>query len=228
MTMPVRFFKNILFVLVSFFVFTCASVITCAEDAGILPVGLFSENTIDQWQPKKFVSETQYSLVLVDEDMVLKAVSLDSASGLIKKIRVDLEQYPFLNWKWRIETLLQGVFNEKEKSGDDYAARIYVVVSGGIAVWNTKALNYVWARNASKGATWPNAFAENNAVMMALRSSESPASVWHTEKRNVREDFKKLFGKDVRFIDAVVLMTDTDNTQQEAVAYYGDIFFSGQ
>ncbi|MBU1343430.1 MAG: DUF3047 domain-containing protein [Proteobacteria bacterium] len=199
-----------------------------AGEPDIISVGEFSQNRLDQWLPKQFVNETQYSLAMVDKDRVLKAVSRNSASGLIKKIRVDLETHPFLNWRWRIGNRLTGIFDEKQKSGDDYAARIYVVVSGGIAIWNTRALNYVWAQNSPKGDTWPNAFAKSNAVMMALRSSEAPISVWQTEKRNIREDFKKLFGKQIRYIDAVVLMSDTDNTKKQVTAYYGDIYFSMQ
>ncbi|MCP4118502.1 MAG: DUF3047 domain-containing protein [Desulfobacteraceae bacterium] len=196
------------------------------DEQEILWAGEFSQQKLDNWLPKKFISETRYALATIDGEMALKAVSRKSASGLIKKIRVDLEKYPFLNWRWRIENRLTGTFDEKQKPGDDYAARIYVVVSGGIAIWKTKALNYVWARNSPKGDTWPNAFAGNNAMMKALRSSEAPVSVWLREKRNIREDFKTLFGKEIRFIDAVVLMTDTDNTQKEVTAHYGDIYFT--
>ena len=199
-----------------------------ADEHKIIPIGEFSQQKTVEWLPEKFVNETLYSISMVDGEMALKAVSQSSASGLIRKIRIDIEKFPFLNWRWRIENKLPGSFDETQKSGDDYAARIYVVVSGGIAIWNTRALNYVWAKNSPKGATWPNAFAKNNAVMAALRSSEAAISKWHTEKRNVREDFFNLFGKNVRFIDAVVLMTDTDNTQKEVTAYYGDIYFSTQ
>ncbi len=197
-----------------------------AGEQEILAVGEFSQRKLDHWLPKKFVSETRYSLATIDGETALKAESRKSASGLIKKIRVDLEKYPFLNWRWRIENRLTGTFDEKQKPGDDYAARIYVVVSGGIAIWNTRALNYVWAKNSPKGDIWPNAFAGNNAMMTALRSSDAPVAVWHSEKRNIRGDFKKLFGKEVRFIDAVVLMSDTDNTQKKVTAHYGDIYFS--
>ncbi len=203
-----------------------SAMVALAGEQEILSVGAFSQQKLDNWLPKKFVNETRYSLTSIDGEMVLKAVSRNSASGLIKKIRVDLEKYPFLNWRWRIENRLTGTFDEKQKPGDDYAARIYVVVSGGIAIWNTRALNYVWAKNSPKGDTWPNAFAGNNAMMTALRSSDAPVSVWQGEKRNIREDFKTLFGKEIRFIDAVVLMSDTDNTRKEVTAHYGDIYFS--
>lgn len=199
-----------------------------ADESKILTVGGFSKESLDGWVPKKFVGTTQYSFSMVDGSAVLKAESQNSASGLIRKIRVDLKAYPFLNWRWRVEKPLTGSYDERQKIGDDYAARIYVVVSGGMAIWNTRALNYVWSANSSKGDVWPNAFAGKNAVMTALRSSEAPLSVWQVEKRNIHEDFKNLFQRDVRYIDAVVLMSDTDNTGKEAIAYYGDIYFSAQ
>ena len=199
-----------------------------ADEVSTIPAGEFSKGKLNEWLPKKFVNETSYSLIKVGKNTVLRAVSQNSASGLIKKIRVDIKEYPFLNWSWRIENQLTGTFDEKKKHGDDYAARIYIVVSGGIAFWNTIALNYVWSKNSIKGATWPSAFATENSVMVALRSSEAPVSKWQWEKRNIRKDFKELFGREIRFTDAVVLMSDTDNTHKEVTAYYGDIYFSKQ
>lgn len=199
-----------------------------ADEVSTIPAGEFSKGKLNEWLPKKFVNETSYSLIKVGKNTVLRAVSQNSASGLIKKIRVNIKEYPFLNWSWRIENQLTGTFDEKQKHGDDYAARIYIVVSGGIAFWNTIALNYVWSKNSIKGETWPSAFATENSVMLALRSSEAPVSKWHWEKRNIRKDFKKLFGREIRFTDAVVLMSDTDNTHKEVTAYYGDIYFSKQ
>jgi hypothetical protein len=199
-----------------------------ADEPGIILAGEFSKKKLDGWLPEKFVNETAYSLVLVDKKIVLKAVSHNSASGLIKKIRVNIKKYPFLNWSWKIGNRLTHTFDEKEKHGDDYAARIYVVISGGITFWDTIALNYVWSKNSVKGDIWPSAFAKKKSIMVALRSVEAPVSVWHVEKRNIRKDFKKIFGKEIQFIDAVVLMSDTDNTRQKVTAYYGDIYFSKQ
>ncbi len=197
-----------------------------SDQPEIIPVGEFSQHRLEEWLPKSFVDETHYTLAIIDGDKALKAVSQSSASGLIKKIRIDIHEFPFINWRWRVEERLSGVFNETHKDGDDYAARVYVVVSGGIAIWKTKAINYVWAKNSSKGEIWPNAFAKDNSVMMALRSSEDSLSTWYTEKRNIREDLNQLFGKEIQFIDAVVLMSDTDNTKNRVTAYYGDIYFS--
>ncbi|MDH3348933.1 MAG: DUF3047 domain-containing protein, partial [Desulfobulbaceae bacterium] len=94
--------------------------------------------------------------------------------------------------------------------------------------WKTKALNYVWSAGSMSNKVWPNAFAGKNAMMLSLRSSLDSTKVWYTEKRNVFEDLKKLFGNEFHSIDGVAIMTDTDNSQGKATAYYGDIYFSAQ
>lgn len=190
-----------------------------------LMMGEFSRNRLDGWEHKRFKGETRYQLQTLDGVMVLKADSQGAASGLFKEQCIDLEQTPFLNWSWRITNRLEGL-NEQSKSGDDYAARIYVVVKGGLAFWQTKAINYVWASNTAKDNVWPNAFAGDHAMMLALRGPETSLNVWYSEKRNIRGDLQKLFGEDVRYIDAVALMTDTDNSSQQVSAFYGNIWFS--
>lgn len=190
-----------------------------------LPLGEFSSNQLDGWEKKSTEGETQYQLETMGNLTVLKANSQASASGMFKEQRIDLEKTPFINWSWRIANRLDGLI-EQSKAGDDYAARMYVVVKGGLAFWQTKAINYVWASNTAKETIWPNAYAGEQLMMLALRGPEAALNVWHTEKRNVRADLQKLFGEDIHFIDAVALMTDTDNSHGQASAFYGDIWFS--
>ncbi len=118
--------------------------------------------------------------------------------------------------------------NERTKDGDDYSARVYVVVSGGVFFWRTRAINYVWSSNQPVGTSWPNAFTDN-ALMLAVRSGKSnDVGRWVQERRNVREDLRQLLGKEITQIDAVAVMTDSDNTQQSTSATYGDIYFSSE
>lgn len=186
---------------------------------------LFSQGSLDGWEEKEFSGQTTYRLTELDGRMVLLAESRQAASGLFHKVRVDLDKTPYLNWSWRVEQGLPPL-DETRKEGDDYAARIYVVVDGGLFFWKTIALNYVWSSSQKVGSVWPNAFAGKNAMLIALRSPEDGLGVWHTEKRDLREDFKNIFGKEIRWIDAVALMSDTDNSEGEARAYYGDIYFT--
>lgn len=190
-----------------------------------LAIGEFSQNRLDGWEHKSFKGETDYRLQTIEGVTALSANSRAAGSGLFKERRIDLAQTPYLNWSWRIGNRLTGL-NEQSKAGDDYAARVYVVVKGGLAFWQTKAINYVWAGNSKKDSIWPNAFAGDHAMMLALRGPEAPLNSWQHEKRNVLADFKQLFGEGIRYIDAVAIMTDTDNSNGQVSAAYGDLWFS--
>lgn len=191
-----------------------------------LAVSAFEAEGLGLWKEKVFKGKTRYDLVNMKNGTVLRARSRGTASGLYRKMRVDLTKTPYLNWRWRVEGLLQGN-DERTKAGDDYPARVYVVVSGGLFFWRTRAINYVWSSHQPAGSAWPNAYTAN-AHMIAVRSGPVAPGVWQREKRNVREDFKRAFGIDLREAHAVAIMTDTDNTGQSATAYYGDLYFSSE
>lgn len=174
------------------------------------------------WDEKVFSGRTVYT-ALPGQGLLL-AESDAAASGLFREQRIDLLATPWLNWSWKVENVLQGV-DERHKSGDDYPARIYVVVKGGLAFWKTRALSYVWASREPAGSTWPNAFTAN-AVMIAVQSGPGLAGELVRERRNVREDWRRAFGQDIEALDAVAIMTDTDNSGQKARAWYGQPWFS--
>ena len=209
-------------------IFFCFSVIFFSTRAIAEPlmIGEFSENNLHGWEEKIFEGQTAYSIVNLAGKDVLVAKSHAAASGLFKKITVDLKKTPYINWSWRAENVLPGI-NEKTKKGDDYPARIYMVSSGGVFFWKTKAVNYVWSSNQVSGDAWPNAYT-SRAHMVVVESGNSNIAVWRHYKRNVREDFKRFFGKDVSEIDVVAVMTDTDNSGLSAKTYYGDIYFTSE
>ena len=188
-------------------------------------VGKFSSNELTGWNEEVFDKETSYYLTEINNEVVLKSLSNNSASGLFKKVTVDIKKYPYLNWRWRVEDRFSSM-DETQKAGDDYVARIYVVVSGGFFFWRAKALNYVWSSRMEKEAIWPNAFSPDNTRMIAVRTAEDQIGIWYAEKRNVYEELKAWVGDDVRTIDAIAIMTDTDNSGGQATAFYGDIYFS--
>jgi hypothetical protein len=179
---------------------------------------------LSQWEQEIFADETQYETITVDNKVALKAISKSSASGLVRQIDIDLTKTPYINWSWKVDNILSDI-DETQKSGDDYAARIYVVISGGFLFWRTRAISYAWASTKTRGSHWPNAFTDK-ALMIATQPSEQKVGQWITEKRNVLEDIRNLLGIDATEINAVAIMTDTDNSKQSATAYYGDIFFS--
>lgn len=194
----------------------------CVALAGVLPE-IYAPGH-PGWKEKEFAGRTVYTPQ--QREKLLLAESNGTASGLFFEQSIDLRETPWLNWSWKVDNVLQGI-NEREKGGDDYPARIYVVAKGGLAFWNTRALTYVWASSEPIGSMWPNAFT-SNAHMIAVRSGASEVGGMKVEKRNIREDWMLAFGEDIEEIDAVAIMTDTDNSGQWARAWYGQPWFSAR
>ncbi len=192
-----------------------------------VPVAQFASGKMAGWEEKEFSAYTIYQLKPGANGVTaLNAASQASASGLFKTIHIDLNKTPYINWAWKIEQPLKGL-NERSKQGDDYAARIYVVKKHALLFWKTRALNYVWSSNQMRFSQWDNAYT-SQAKMLAVQGKHSPVGQWLREKRNVKQDFKKIFGEDINEIDVVAIMTDTDNSGRSASAWYGDIYFSAE
>ena len=210
------------------FVWLLAPIWGVAASAQVVMVGQFSEGALEGWKNKKFKGETQYSFVKdsVLQKQVLKAVSQGAASGLFFKKRINIEQTPWLHWSWKAEQLMTGI-NENDKAGDDYVARIYVVIDGGVFFWRTVALNYVWSSSHQKGEQWDNPYT-SNTQMFAVESGNENVGQWQYYKRNVREDLRDCLAKDVKYIDAIAIMTDTDNSGLRAINLFGDIYFTSE
>ncbi len=202
------------------------SVTFLTADESLIEIGSFSKADTSGWNEKVLKGKTSYTLVSEGSKKVQKAESNGTASAFLKEVRIDLDKTPYLNWQWKIKNTLN-VKNEKSKSDDDYPARIYVILKTGNWPWSINAVNYVWSSVNATGSNWPNAYT-SKAWMIAVASGNQKAGAWKVEKRNVQEDFKQYFNKNIRFIDAVAIMTDTDDSKSQAVAYYGDIYFSAQ
>lgn len=216
--------KYILALLIALFTLLTVDAIADLSSEGTIQIAQFSEMNLDDWENKSFEGKTQYSIKSEEQNFYLHAESMQSASALYKKIKVNIHETPFLNWSWRVDKALPEL-NEKDKSGDDYAARIYVVFKTGYTPLSSKALNYVWSSNDLSDSHWPNAFTEK-AIMIPLRSNRDETNIWQHEKVNIKEDLMQYFKKLPKHIDGIAIMTDTDNSKSVASASYGDIYFS--
>ncbi len=203
-------------------IFCCFSCTAVAAE-NLIGAAHFSTGDLTDWQEKSFKAETRYQL----GKNSLCAESENSASARYRKIKIDLKQTPWLNWRWQVNSGIDPKRQEQSKSGDDYPARIYVVFSGGVKFWNTRAINYVWSSNQPIETNWKNAFT-SNVRMIAVQSGSEKLGIWLEQRRNVAEDYRRLFGEEPGAVDAVAIMTDTDNSESVASACYGDIWFSAE
>lgn len=226
-----------------------ASLPTGAQTDAAVEVAKFSRAAVGQsvpegWKPlvfKKISAQTKYETVNDGDVTVVKASSEASASGLIKEVKIDPREYPIVRWRWKIENLLKNS-DVNRKEGDDYPARLYITFKydpdkvslskklkykAGRAVFGDipiGALNYIWETKTPVGAVVENAFTDF-AQMIVVESGPQKVGMWIDEERNLYDDYKKAFGEEPPMINGVAIMSDTDNTKERAVAYYGDITF---
>lgn len=204
----------------------------------------FGEHGLEHWEARSFSGETHYALVSAkggSEDgaparasvpgpgqpsdaggTVLEAVAEGASSGLFRELDVDLGSTPVLRWSWSIEAPV-AVDDVRTRAGDDFAARVYVVFSGGMAFWRTTSLVYVWADENAPEGFWKNPFTDN-ARMLAVNRGAADGG-WASVRRDIVDDYRAAFEAEPPPVVAVAIMTDTDQTGVRAVARYGAIRF---
>ena len=212
-----RHMKQLVISIVVFFL------LVSIAQADTLDISHFASDGLNGWERKSFKGETEYSIVKEGENSVVRARSTAAASGIIKKVQLEPLQYRYLRWKWKISEPLKNVA-EKTKAGDDYSARVYVVFPG-FFFWQSKAINYVWSSRLPREESYPSPYTRN-VMMVVTESGAEKGGRWITEQRDILADYRRLFGEEPRKLGAIAIMTDTDNTGAEALAWYGDITLS--
>lgn len=219
-----------------------------AADARI-EIGSFSDSEPGArpsgWERLTFDSvprHTRYRLVEIDGRVVLEARAERSASGLVRRLEVELAELPVLRWSWKVRNLIEGG-DPRRKEGDDYAARVYVTFAydSDRATWLERArfeaarlvfgeyppsaaITYVWDDRLPEGTIFPNPY-ESRARMVVVRGGREAVGRWVDEERNVLADYRELFEADPPPVTGVALMSDTDDTGRSTVAWFGDLWF---
>ena len=169
-------------------------------------------------------NKTEYSVGSNENGNYLKAVADNAASGLGKKVIIDLNKTPIINITWKVEKDLAGI-KENTKKGHDFAARVFAIKKTGATPLSNRAINYVFSSNNKVGENSPSPYTKKS-IDNVLSTTQENLNEWVTVKANVKEDFKKFHNLDVDQLDGLAIMSDTDNSKMKAITYYQNIFFS--
>jgi hypothetical protein len=194
---------------------------------------LFREdfNSLVNWTPlyfPKIKKHSTYMIVNEEGRSLLKTESHASASAIIHKKTFNIYDYPRMRWRWKVDNVYTRA-TPKEKAGDDYPIRIYVMfqydpkkadvtekLRYGVA--KTIYLNYVWTGHeiAERMITSPYT---DKAKIIILEQDRNRIGTWMEETVNILEDYRKAFGKDPPAMAGIAIMNDSDNTGEMAVSY---------
>jgi hypothetical protein len=200
------------------------------------------------WDPVKITDQkkpTIYKLIENDGHVVLSAKADGAATGLAQRIPIDINKWPIVSWRWKVNRLIESADNSvasKEDSpvrlvfefdgdksklsfGERAAFALAESISGRESPYAT--LMYIWSNKEPVGKVVPNP--RTNRVQMVVASS-GPAGVgtWQSLTRNLRDDYKRAFNEDPGRLTAYGVLTDTDNTGESVEAWYGDIVFKSK
>ncbi len=151
--------------------------------------------------------------------------SKNSSFGIRKEFELDIKEYNHLNWKWKVSTLPEKG-NFKKRETDDQAAQLFVLFPRFPATINTEFVCYYWETEAkNKGVTGTSA-AWSKAKIIVLQAGTEKLNQWVHEKRNVYEDYKRLFGKEPPSAGGVGFYINSQHTRSEAESHLSEIYFS--
>ncbi|GAA5520459.1 DUF3047 domain-containing protein [Aliifodinibius salicampi] len=137
---------------------------------------------------------------------------------------INIFETPILSWKVRAYKLPENA-REDDDSYNDSVASIYVAFDmGRVALVKKvpKTIRYTWSSTLEKGTELSKFF--GNQKVVVVESGDERTGKWITFKRNIVEDYRRLFGDDPpKNPIAILILSDGDSTHSWAEADYDDI-----
>lgn len=165
--------------------------------------------------------QTDYTTDSTGGDRALLATSENAAAAFVRALEAPAPARATIRWRWRVTSSLSDNARERERRGDDYAARVFVTFGGEPFDRKTRALSYVWAGREPIGARYRNPVVENVATIV-LQSGDGAAGRWVREQRDLVRDFREAFGEDPPEITGIAVLVDTDDTDTTAISWFDD------
>ena len=185
---------------------------------------------------------TEYTLVADEGVVVLRASARGSASILAWRTDFDPRAFPMLSWRWKARPIAGA--DTRVRKSEDSPARVMVSFSGNPASLKVSdraaaavaeaisghplpyaELMYIWGAKVPPESTTISTLT-SRIRMIAVSSDEEGAGRWQNYRRNLAEDYRRVFGEEPGRVTAIELMTDTDNTGAVTETLYGDLSLS--
>ncbi len=185
------------------------------------------------WQLEVIKGKQVIDLVKSGGAQCLYLYSNKASFGLKKAVRVDIREYPYLNWQWAAEKLPQGGDGRK-RCTDDQVLQIYVAfpASGWPEKLNTPIIGYLWDNEAPKNE-WMKSpqIGAGNLRCYIIKDKTDRLHQWHVEKRNIYEDYKRLFadingGEPKGSTQGIGIFINSQHTGTQAEGFVREIYFS--
>lgn len=180
--------------------------------------------------------------IVRDGDRNVFSIEADHAAGAIAH-PLNIPATTILSWRWKVDHSVSSA-NLSRKSGDDFAARVYVFfdVPRSRLSWlqrmklgmasrtlghpmPTAALCYVWDNRYPVGTIAPSPYS-GQVRTIVLQSGNAHAGTWQSQRRDLAADFHAAFGRAAPRVTGIALASDTDNTGGHVMAWFDDLMLT--
>ena len=155
----------------------------------------------------------------------LRVASHDEHSTIAKEIRVDLAATPILEWSWKALEV---------PAGPTFATAARPISR---ATWwscgrafrrrSAHGVAYAWGTSEPEGSV-ERSRKTGTVTFFILRSRPEDLGRWFTERRNLVEDYQRVYGERPDASPKVIAISiDTNDTHSRAAALIGAISFTG-
>jgi DUF3047 family protein len=179
------------------------------------------------WTGEAFGRSAAYDFT-IEQDAGKRILHLESHnehSTIAKEItgKVNLKETPILEWTWKA-TILPTGGDLRRKETTDMAAQLYVVWPRFPALLRSRIIGYVWDATTPV-ATIAKSQKSGTVTFVVMRSGSEDLGKWLTERRNVAEDYAKIFGESPDDPRAITISIDSNDTRSMAESFVGPIVF---
>jgi hypothetical protein len=174
----------------------------------------------DGWRIKVNSGTPDVSVIGDGEGYVLRMKSRSASFGVERGVDIDVNQFPYLEWRWKVGELPRGGDFRRSRT-DDQAAQVLIVFS------DRRVLSYIWDSTAPKDMMQSaSSIPLVHIFAFVCRSGAADLNRWLSETRHVADDYQRAYGRrTVPTVKGIRLQINSQHTATSAESYFGDVAF---
>lgn len=169
------------------------------------------------WRHRKFwfTPPMQLSFATLDSVPAIRCETNAGGSIYGRNTDIDLQRFPMLAWRWRVEAPIPAGYDERERSGDDHPVRFFVEFRAADATAHRAEI--IWSNGAFKRGDYKYIGAFPHYV---ADGGDANVGRWRDESADLEQIYRDITRRtDAPRLAFLGIFCDSDNTRTRSVAY---------
>jgi hypothetical protein len=199
------------------------------------------------WRHMTFPGKTatRFSYARKDGRDAIAVLASSSASMLRRKVRIEPAELRNVRFSWKVPQLIAGA-DLALRDADDSPVRVVLFFEGDRSRFSARdsmlselvrtlsgeempyaTMMYVWCNRREAGSVVASP-RTSRVRTVVVESGAQTLGQWLDYERDIRADYERAFGEAPGALVGIGIMSDSDNTQSTAQAWYGPVRLQAQ